>query len=104
MELDKETKGILKHSNSHAKVTSGTSKQVNIDVGGLPSLKLGSKTPSNNFEFMAKDLSRLGNEERLENKLAFYYQPYSKNGYEFREYMKFEANEEGKADLQNYLN
>jgi len=42
---------------------------------------------------MARRLDGMDDEERLEQKLTFYYQPYSKNGYEFRKHMDFEEPE-----------
>ena len=90
MESENEIKGILKQSNSNSRADVTSQKQVSIDSSNLPFIQSGNNSSSSNFEFMAKDLSKLDNEERLEQKLAFYFQPYSSNGYEFGEYMKFD--------------
>ena len=102
MESDKEAKGILKLSNSNIQPEAASQKQVSIDTSALPSIQPAYHLSTTNFEFMAKDISQLDDEERLEQKLAFYFQPYSSNGYEFREFMKFDAGENCNSNLLKF--
>ena len=93
MESDKEVNGVHKLSNSNTQHEATNQKQVSIENSALPSIQPAYHLSTTNFEFMAKDISQLDDEERLEQKLAFYFQPYSSNGYDFKEFMKFDADE-----------
>ena len=44
MEIEKDVKGILKHSSSHAKVNHNHQKQVSIDSNALPTIKISGST------------------------------------------------------------